>query len=246
MTQRTRKKKKSARQSAERVAYAAVGAPTAALRAVRSRLDDLRETVRSSREGINEELSEEIDEWIAQGEEVIERAMRRVRDSGVADKVRSSAQSTRDAARVGVDKAAEAAKSGLDVIEPEEDLTTITGIGPSFADKLRKAGVVGISAFLDRTRTDEGIADLAVMSGVSRDTIESWRARADLSRVEGIGESHRRLLHRVGVWTLEQLADVDPTELADHMRAVDLPDVPDRIPSETLIAQWKTEAAKLD
>ena len=194
---------------------------------------------------MSDDVAKEIDEWISQGEEVIERAMKRFRDSDVADDIRSQARSTRKAARIGLDKATGVARSGLDVVAPDTELTVINGIGPSNEAKLAKLGIAGVSRFLDRTGTNEDIESLASSSGISEETLRSWRDQVDLTRIDGVGEGYQRLLHRVDVWTVGQLAETDAGQLADQMRSVDMPDIPDQIPSNSEISDWRRAAKRV-
>lgn len=228
----------------ERAAYAAVGAPTTALKALNARLGDLRDTARTSRRELSDELASEIDQWIAEGEEVIDKAMQRIRRSDVVDDVKSAANSTKQAARVGLDRATGPARSVIDS-EIDEDLTVVNGIGPSYADKLGRVGVVGVSRLLERTETEEGRAKLAHSSGISEETLASWRAHVDLSRVRGVGDTYQQLLHAAGIWTVDQLAAASPTELAEKMRSGEMPDAPEQTPTEDVIRQWKTAAKNL-
>jgi predicted flap endonuclease-1-like 5' DNA nuclease len=245
MAQKNQNMKEKARDSVEKAAYVAVGVPTAALKALSARVSDLRDTVRSSRRDMTEDLAREIDEWISEGEEVIERAMRRFRDSDVADDVRSQARSTKRAARIGLDKATGAARSGLDMVDPDQELTAINGVGPSYEAKLEEVGIVGISRFLERTETQQDIERLASSSGISEEVLASWRGQVDLTLIDGVGDGYQLLLHRVGIWTMDQLAEADTPELANQMRSVDMPDTPDQIPSDSEIAGWRRAARRL-
>ncbi len=245
MAQNQKNMTERARDSVEKAAYVAVGAPTAALKALGARISDLRDTVRSSRREMSEDLAREIDEWISQGEDVVERAMRRFRESDVADELRRQTRSTKKAAQIGVDKAAGAARSGLDAMDPDHELTAINGIGPSNEAKLEKVGVVGISRLIDRTRTREDLEKLAASSGISEDTLAFWRDQVDLTRIGGVGDGYQLLLHRVGIWTMDQLAEVEASELEEQMRSVDAPDKPDQIPSGSEIADWKRAAGRM-
>lgn len=228
----------------ERAAYAAVGAPSAALKALSARVSDLRDTARTSRRELTDELASEIDEWIAEGEEIVGKAMERFGRSEVIDDVTSSAKSTKRAARIGLDKAKGLARSGIE-FEPDEELTVVAGIGPSYADKLNRVGVVGVARLLERTETRDDLEKLVRSSGISEETLTSWRAQVDLSRITGVGESYQHLLHSAGIWTIDQLAAASPTELAEKMRSVEASDVPEQIPTEEVIGQWKTAAKKL-
>lgn len=243
MSQKSSNTPKKAADSLERAAYAAIGAPVAAMKGLSARVGELRDTLSRSRSELGEDLAGEIEDWVAQGEEVIARAMKRIRSSNVAGEIRSSADSTRRAVQVGLDKARRKAESGLRVVEPDESLTTIKGVGPGYANRLRSAGVSGIADLLALSESD--IEKVASASGLGVETISGWRDRADLTRIDGVGASYQTLLHRVGVWTLDQLADVKPSDLVEQMRSVDLPDAPDQMPTESTVKGWRTEARKL-
>jgi len=230
------------RSSVEKAAFVAVGAPTAALKALNARVSDLRDTMNTSRKELSGDLAAEIDEWIAEGEKVIERAVERLRGSQFAEEIKESARSTREAARSGMDKAAGVARSGLSgAMAPDEELTVIKGVGPGYAERLQTEGIVGVSRFLDRTATQEELEDLGQSTGIAADTLASWRRKADLGRVPGIGESYQDLLHRAGIWTIDQLVDISASDLVSEMEVVD----PDQAPTKDRVSRWKTEAARL-
>lgn len=237
MTQKQDKPTRRPRSSVEKAAFAAVGAPTAALKALNARVSDLRDTMKTSRKELTGDLAAEIDEWIAEGEKVIERAAERFRNTQWAEEMKESARSTREAARTGVKKA----RSDLGAMIADEELTVIKGIGPGYADRLQSEGIVGVSRFLDRTATDEDLEGLARSTGIAADTLVSWRRKADLGRITGIGESYQDLLHRAGIWTIDQLATVPASDLMDDINALD----PEQAPARDQIARWKSEAARL-
>lgn len=229
----------------ERAAYAAVGAPVAALKALGARVSDMREMLESSRKEINDDVAGEIKEWIAQGESVIERAMERLRATGMVDELRSVVESTRKSAQVGVRKAARTVDEGLDLIVPDTSLTRINGIGGNYEAKLARAGVAGVADFVSATGTEEDVAKLAKVTGFSAGTIESWRDQVALSRIEGIGGAFQRLLRRVDVWTLRELSQADPEQLTERMGSLESPDVPDQMPSIYQVKQWVAEAKRM-
>lgn len=236
---------KKARESVEKAAFAAVGAPIAAVKALGARISDLRDAVRSSSRDMSDDLTREMDEWIAEGEKVIERAMKRLRESGVVDEVRSKATAAREAAEVGIDKATGGFDRQLDVLVPDADLTIISGVGPGYAKQMHEAGIAGISEFLAKTATSRQVEELAEATGVSATTLESWRSQVELTRVEGIGESYASLLHRAGIWTLPQLAEADVELLAAELSSIDMPDVPEHRPSPETVEEWSREAKRL-
>ncbi len=227
----------------ERVAYAAIGAPVAAIKGMSARVSELGDTLRKSRAEISADLSEEIEDWAAQGEEIIERVMKKVRSSNVAGEIRTSTDSARKAVQSGLDKAQATAESGLQLVEPDEPLTTIKGVGPGYADRLRSAGVSGIAELLATTEAET--EKVAAASGLGSETIAGWRAQVDLTRIDGVGPSYQNLLHRVGIWTMEQMAEAKSLELIEQMRSVELPDAPDQMPSKSTVDGWKAEARKL-
>ena len=233
------------RETVERAAYAAVGAPVAALKALGARLSDMREALDSSRKDINDEVAKEINEWIAEGESVIERAMERIRATGMVDELRTVVESTRRSAEVGVRKATRTIDESLDVIVPDTDLTRINGIGSNYEAKLAEVGVTGVADFLSATGTEEDIAKLAKLTGFSSGTIESWRDQVALSRVEGIGGVFQRMLRRADVWTLRELSQADPESLTEQLDSLDTPDAPEQTPSIYQVKQWVAEAKTL-
>lgn len=228
--------------SMERIAYVAVGAPVAVVKALSARVSDLRDAVRSSRKALRDDLAGEVEEWIVEGEEVIERTRERLRSSELAEEIRSSARSTREATRVGFDKAGGVVSNRRDRLEPDEELKVVKGIGPGYADKLGTVGIVGIARFLERTGTRDGIQKLAHSSGIPGTTLTTWRDQVDLTQIEGIGASQQDLLHGVGVWTVEQLAEASPSDLVSRVGSLDLAAGSGRAPTEALLAQWKTQA----
>jgi len=225
----------------EKAAYAAVGAPIVGLKALQARIGELRDAVTVSGKELTDDLGGEFNDWISEGERVIGRAMGKMRSIGAVENVRSTHN-----ARGAAEKSAGTTKRGRDrahdVIFPEEPLTTINGVGASYASQLAEAGVGGVSEFLGLTGTSEDIDKLAKATGFSSGTIESWRSQVDLSRVKGIGGAYQRLLHRSGIWTLRQLGSADPAQLTDELNAIDMPDAPEQMPSIYTVKQWVTAA----
>lgn len=241
MTQNQDETSHRLRSPVEKAALVAVGAPTAALKALNARVSDLRDTMKASRKELSGDLAAEIDEWIAEGERVIERAAERLRGSEWAEEIKESARTTREAARSGMDKAAAVARSGLGAMAADEKVTVIKGIGPGYAERLQTEGIFGVRRFLDRTETQRDLEDLARSTGIAADTLASWRRKADLGRVPGIGESYQDLLHRAGIWTIDQLVEIPASDLVSEMEAMD----PDQAPTQDRVSRWKSEAARL-
>ena len=229
----------------EKAAYTAVGAPIAAVKALNARLVDLRETIRESRSEMSEDLAKEFDNWVAEGERVVNMALERVRGSSTAEQARVASQRMRDRVSQTVEEMRAEMDEALDVIEPEESLETIKGIGPGYAQRFNEAGIAGISDFLDKTGTQEAISRLADETDFTADQISQWRDQVDLTRVKGVGDSYIRLLHRVDIWTIEQFSNAKATEVAEEMKNLDVPGMPDQIPTEEHLSDWISKAKKV-
>jgi predicted flap endonuclease-1-like 5' DNA nuclease len=81
----------------------------------------------------------------------------------------------------------------------------IEGIGPVFAEKLSKAGVLTVEGLLDKGATRGGRKNLAEESGVDESKILNWVNKADLFRIKGIGPQFSELLEAAGVDTVKEL-----------------------------------------
>lgn len=229
----------------EKAAYTAVGAPIAAVKALNARLDDLREMIRESRAEMSEDLAKEFDNWVAEGERVVSMALERVRGSSTAEQARVASQRMRARVTETVEEMRAEMDEALDVIEPEESLGTIKGIGPGYSERFSKSGVAGINDFLDKTATQDAIDRLVDKTGFTAEQISQWRDQVDLTRVKGVGDSYMRLLHRFDIWTINQFAQAKASEVADEMRSLEVPGMPEQIPTEEHLSDWITKANKL-
>ena len=233
------------KETLEKAAYTAVGAPIAAVKALSARLADLRETIMESRSDLSEDLAKEFDSWVAEGERVVGRALERIRRSGTAEQARVASEQMRERVSKTVEEMRSEMDSALDVVEPEETLETIKGIGPGYAKRFNQAGIAGINAFIVKTQTKEDVQAVASDTGFSTDQIADWRRRADLTRVKGVGASYLDVLHRAEIWTVEQFAQADAAVIAERIEQLDIPGMPDQLPGKTQISSWIREAKKL-
>ncbi|HNU78264.1 MAG: DUF4332 domain-containing protein [Prolixibacteraceae bacterium] len=81
----------------------------------------------------------------------------------------------------------------------------IEGIGPVYAEKLNKAGVVTIEGLLEKGATRAGRKAIADQSGVDESKILNWVNKADLFRIKGVGPQFSELLEAAGVDTVKEL-----------------------------------------
>jgi predicted flap endonuclease-1-like 5' DNA nuclease len=122
----------------------------------------------------------------------------------------------------------------------------IEGIGEVYGKKLLDAGVPTTEALLEAGATPQGRDALAEKTGIGHGLILKWVNRADLFRVQGIGEQYSDLLAAAGVETVLELAQRVPEHL--HPRLVETNDDKKLVrhaPSLEHVAGWVEQAGKL-
>ena len=127
-------------------------------------------------------------------------------------------------------------------------LSDIEGIGPVYADKLKKLGVRSVDALLKSGATRQGRKELAKNSGVDESLILKWVNMADLYRVRGIGSEYSELLEKSGVDTVKELATRVPENLHKRMVEVNSSGRPlvRQLPGLRSVKTWVANAKKLD
>jgi len=96
----------------------------------------------------------------------------------------------------------------------------IEGIGPSNAQKLKKAGVSSMQNLLKRGATTKGRREIAEKSGINVKQILEWTNHADLFRIRGVGGQYSDLLESAGVDTVVELANRKAENLHQKMMEV--------------------------
>lgn len=234
-----------ARETLEKAAYTAVGAPVAAIKALSARLSDLRDTIKESRSDMSDDLAKEFENWVAEGERVVNAALERIRRSGTADQARVAGERVKERVSDTMEGVRSEVDRALDIIEPEESLVTIKGVGPGYSERFNEAGIPGINSYLAKTATAEARKAVAEKTGFTTSQLQQWRDQVDLTRVKGVGQSYVDLLHRADVWTMSQLARANAAGIAAAIKKVDVPGMPDQLPGEEQISKWIGEAKKL-
>ena len=96
-------------------------------------------------------------------------------------------------------------------------IETIEGIGKVMGDKLRASGIADTSALLAKTSKPKDREALAAKTGISGKLILKFANRADLMRVNGVGEEYADLLEAAGVDTVPELAQRNAQNLFDAL-----------------------------
>ena len=126
------------------------------------------------------------------------------------------------------------------------DITAISGIGETYAEKLRAAGVNATDDLLERGATAKGRAELAESAGIDRGWILAWVNRADLLRIKGIGTEYSDLLEEAGVDTVPDLAQRNPDNLHAKMEEIaSQKKLVRRLPTRDQVADWIEQAKSL-
>ena len=125
-------------------------------------------------------------------------------------------------------------------------LETIEGIGDIYAGQLRDAGIGSLEALLEAGATPAGRRELHETTGIGDEYILDWVNRADLMRIDGVGEEYSDLLERGGVDTVVELAQRNPENLYQKLIEVnDEEALVRRPPSQAMVADWVQQAKAL-
>ncbi len=122
----------------------------------------------------------------------------------------------------------------------------IEGIGKEYADKLRSADIQTTEDLLRRCGDKKGREGVATEAGVSEKRLLEWVNRADLMRINGVGEEYADLLEQAGVDTVKELATRNAENLAAAMEEKNAArKLVDRTPSAAVVEKWVKEAKTL-
>ncbi len=125
-------------------------------------------------------------------------------------------------------------------------LETIEGIGSTYAQQLREAGISTVEGLLEAGATPKGRKEMRETTGIGAEFILDWVNRADMMRIRGIGEEYGDLLERAGVDTVPELAQRNPENLHQKMIEVNAEEeLVRRPPSQSMVEQWVEQAKEL-
>lgn len=125
-------------------------------------------------------------------------------------------------------------------------ISSIRGITPDVVDKLHAVEIRNTSQLLTAGATPQMRRDLAQRLGVDPKMLLELLNRADLDRINGIGEVYANLLEEAGVDTVKELARRVPENL--HATILEIngrKNLTGQPPSVSQITTWVNEAKSL-
>jgi predicted flap endonuclease-1-like 5' DNA nuclease len=126
------------------------------------------------------------------------------------------------------------------------NLTTIEGIGKTYAESLKEAGISTIEALLEQGSSPPGRKEIAEKTGISGRLILRWVNMADLFRIKGVGEEYADLLEAAGVDTVPELARRNPDNLYQKMVEVNQEKkLVRQVPGQVQVKEWVEQAKQL-
>lgn len=233
------------RDNLEKVAYTAVGAPVAGVKAMKEKTETMTRTVRKRRSDLKSGLEQELKDWVDEGEALIDRLVDWARSTDAPAELRATRDRAAEQIRSSVAEATSRIEEVVDLVEPDIALTEIRGVGPATAETLRSTGVTGIASFLDRTATDTAMAELANEAAISDEVLADWRTQVDLTAINGVGEAYRRALNAIGIGTMTHLANADADTIVERLSSLDRPGLPSQDPSRATVSKWIQKARRL-
>jgi predicted flap endonuclease-1-like 5' DNA nuclease len=124
-------------------------------------------------------------------------------------------------------------------------IDAVEGIGPKYAEMLRKAGISRSHHLLEKGASRKGRKDLATTTGLDEAQILKWTNMCDLMRIKGVGEEFSELLEAAGVDTVKELAQRKAENLHKAMMEANgkrkmVRQLPSLKQTENWVAQAKT------
>ncbi len=124
-------------------------------------------------------------------------------------------------------------------------IADIEGVGAVSAEKLAAAGVKTTEKLLEVAGSKAGRVNLAAETGLSETNILEWVNRADLFRINGVGEELSDLLEASGVDSVPELAARVPANLHAKLAEVNeakhlVRQLPSLAQVEKFVAEAKT------
>ncbi len=125
-------------------------------------------------------------------------------------------------------------------------ITTIEGIGDTFAAKFRNAGVGSVEMLLKKGGTRKGRQQLIELTGLDASRMLKFVNHADLIRIKGIGGEYAELLEASGVDTVKELAQRNAINLHEKMKSVNgEKKLVRQVAARSQVEEWIRQAKRL-
>jgi len=125
-------------------------------------------------------------------------------------------------------------------------LTQVEGIGETYAEKLKAAGIATTDQLLEKGATRAGRKEIAEKAGISETLVLKWVNHVDLFRIKGVGEEYADLLEAAGVDTVPELAQRNPRNLYDKLVEVNSQKkLVRQLPTLKQVENWVAQAKEL-
>ena len=126
-------------------------------------------------------------------------------------------------------------------------ITKIEGIGPVYGAKLSQVGINTTEKLLIVAAKRKDRRELAEQTGISEKIILEWINRADLMRINGVGEEYSDLLEAAGVDTVKELRTRNAENLYQALITTNSSKkLVRRIPSLSKVRHWIEIATSLE
>ena len=125
-------------------------------------------------------------------------------------------------------------------------LIDIEGVGATYAQKLKRAGIASTQSLLKEGASSKGRSGIAQKTGLSEKLILEWVNRVDLFRIKGVGEEYSDLLEAAGVDTVVELAQRKAGHLQQKLIDVNQQKkLVRKLPGLVQVEKWIKQAGKL-
>ena len=125
-------------------------------------------------------------------------------------------------------------------------LSELDGLGPSFAVKMKKAGIRTPERLLETAKSLKGRQMLEQKTEICQEQLLRVANLIDRMRIKGVGPEYAELLEAAGVVTVRELRYRNPARLAEAMAKANLERRLVRVlPSEHTVERWIDHAKQL-
>lgn len=125
-------------------------------------------------------------------------------------------------------------------------LTTIEGIGETYASKLKEAGIGSVEMLLKKGGSKRGRKELIEQNGFEERRLLKFVNHADLMRIKGIGGEYAELLEAAGVDTVKELALRNALNLHEKMKETNAAKKMVRqVAARAQVEDWISQAKRL-